>query len=114
MDTSKIKAKLITEGNYRTFIKDNVGDLLDVWPLAENKAKNCTYKLQRKTGTNAECVFDDEGLVIKASKDGNQFVQRLDLNEMTLSEEGHQLIASEFNQVLKNLEAWKNLEASCV
>ncbi len=114
MDTSKIKEKLSVCGNYRAFIKDNVGDLLDVFPLVENKAKNCTHKLQRKTGTNAECVFDDEGLVIKATKDGDQFSERLDLNELTLTEEGSKLIATEFNRVVENLQAWKNSVPSCV
>ena len=107
MDTTKIKTKLATDGNYWSFLRDTMADILDVYPLGTNLPKTISRKLAKNTETDAEVIFDDEGIVIEASKDNKKFSERLDLNNLEVSDEGWHLVENEYKRVLTNLNEWK-------
>jgi len=107
MNTTKIKTKLATEGNYWSFLRYTMADILDVYPLGTNLPKTISRKLAKNTETDAEVIFDDEGIVIEASKDNKKFSERLDLNNLEVSDEGWHLVENEYKRVLTNLNEWK-------
>ena len=84
-----------------------MADILDVYPLGTNLPKTISRKLAKNTETDAEVIFDDEGIVIEASKDNKKFSERLDLNNLEVSDEGWHLVENEYKRVLTNLNEWK-------
>lgn len=107
MDTSKIKSKLQTEGTYWSFMKYTIAEIVDVFPLVNNLPKTINRKITKDTNTNAEVLFDEEGIVLQATKEDKKFCERLDLNNLDISDDGWHLIESEYKRVLNNLNEWK-------
>lgn len=107
MDTSKIKEKLNKEGSYWSFIRYTMAEILDVWPLGSRLNADISKKFAKNTELDAKITFDEEGVLIEATKDDKKFSERLDLNSLEITDEGWNLIETEYKKVLSNLNEWK-------